>query len=67
MLDTGRATAQSQLEAYQVEMLGGIETLKSMGATDRAYARWSGLYVDALNRSIVPWRWTVVRPHGHGS
>ncbi|MET0339938.1 MAG: peptidase domain-containing ABC transporter [Polyangiales bacterium] len=46
-------SAQSQLEAYQVEMLSGIETIKSMGATDRAHARWSNLYVDALNRSIV--------------
>jgi ABC-type bacteriocin/lantibiotic exporter with double-glycine peptidase domain len=44
--------AQSRLEAYQVEMLSGIETLKSMGATDRSMARWSDLYVDALNRSI---------------
>jgi ATP-binding cassette subfamily B protein len=44
--------AQSRLEAYQVEMLSGIETLKSMGATDRSMARWSDLYVDSLNRSI---------------
>jgi ATP-binding cassette, subfamily B, bacterial len=45
--------AQSQLEAYQVEMLGGMETLKSMGATDRAYSRWSNLYVGALNRTVL--------------
>jgi ATP-binding cassette, subfamily B, bacterial len=45
--------AQSQLEAYQVEMLSGIETLKSMGATDRTLSRWSDLYVAALNRAIA--------------
>lgn len=45
--------AQSQLSAYQVEMLNGIETLKSMGATDRSFSRWSDLYVNALNRSIA--------------
>ncbi len=45
--------AQSQLEAYQVEMLSGVETLKSMGATDRSLSRWSDLYVSSLNRSIA--------------
>jgi ABC-type bacteriocin/lantibiotic exporter with double-glycine peptidase domain len=45
--------AQSQLEGYQVEMLSGIETLKSMGATDRSLSRGSDLYVNALNRSIA--------------
>jgi ATP-binding cassette, subfamily B, bacterial len=45
--------AQSRLEAYQVEMLAGIEALKSMGATDRSLARWSDLYVNTLNRSIA--------------
>ncbi|MET0387231.1 MAG: peptidase domain-containing ABC transporter [Polyangiales bacterium] len=45
--------AQSRLEAYQVEMLSGIETLKSMGATDRSLSRWSDLYVASLNRAIA--------------
>jgi ABC-type bacteriocin/lantibiotic exporter with double-glycine peptidase domain len=45
--------AQAQLEASQVEMLSGIETLKAMGATDRALSRWSDLYVNTLNRSIA--------------
>jgi ATP-binding cassette, subfamily B, bacterial len=45
--------ARSQLEAYQVEMLSGVETLKSMGATDRSFSRWSDLYVNSLNRSIA--------------
>jgi ATP-binding cassette, subfamily B, bacterial len=46
-------TAQAQLEATQVEMLAGMETLKAMGATDRALSRWSDLYVNTLNRSIA--------------
>lgn len=45
--------AQAQLEATQVEMLAGMEVLKSMGATDRALSRWSDLYVNTLNRSIA--------------
>lgn len=45
--------AQSQLAAYQVEMLSGIEVVKSMGATDRTFSRWSDLYVNTLNRSIT--------------
>ncbi|MDD9940990.1 MAG: peptidase domain-containing ABC transporter [Myxococcales bacterium] len=45
--------AQAQLEGYQVEILSGIETLKSMGATDRSMSRWSDLYVSTLNRSIA--------------
>ncbi|MGH7269866.1 MAG: ABC transporter transmembrane domain-containing protein, partial [Polyangiaceae bacterium] len=45
--------AQSRLEGYQVEMLSGMETLKAMGGSDRAAARWSDLYVDVLNRSLA--------------
>lgn len=45
--------AQSRLEGYQVEMLSGIEVLKSMGATDKTLYRWADLYVDSLNRSIA--------------
>ncbi len=45
--------AQARLEAYQVELLSGIETLKAMGGTARANQRWGDLYVDVLNRSIV--------------
>jgi ATP-binding cassette, subfamily B, bacterial len=44
---------QARLEAYQVEMLAGIETLKSMGAGPRATSRWTDLYVDVLNSSLA--------------
>lgn len=44
--------AQARTSAYEVEMLGGIETLKSMGAEYRAVNRWSNLFVDGLNISL---------------
>lgn len=44
--------AQSQLEGYQVEMLAGVETLKSMGAEQKATERWTDLYVNVLNASL---------------
>ena len=52
-LMTEGLVAQSRLEGYQVEMLAGIETLKSMGAGPRATARWTDLYVDVLNSSLA--------------
>jgi ATP-binding cassette, subfamily B, bacterial len=45
-------SAQSRLEAFQVEMLNGIEPIKAMAVTDRAGSRWGDLYIDALNRSL---------------
>lgn len=36
----------------QVEMLTGMETLKSMGLEDRAAENWSSVFVDGLNISI---------------
>jgi ABC-type bacteriocin/lantibiotic exporter with double-glycine peptidase domain len=52
LLVTENLAAQARLEGYQVEMLSGIETLKSMGATERTLTRWNDLYVNSLNRSI---------------
>ncbi|MEM8930843.1 MAG: peptidase domain-containing ABC transporter [Acidobacteriota bacterium] len=43
---------QSRSENYQVEMLGGMESLKSLGAERRAAETWSHLYVDTLNVAI---------------
>ncbi|MCH9680288.1 MAG: peptidase domain-containing ABC transporter, partial [Deltaproteobacteria bacterium] len=43
---------QAKRSSYEVEMLTGIETLKSMGAEYRAVDRWSNLFVDALNVSL---------------
>lgn len=44
--------AQSRSEAYLVELLSGIETLKSLGAERRAVEHWSHLFVDQLNVSL---------------
>jgi ATP-binding cassette subfamily B protein len=46
-------SAQARLEAYQVEMLAGVETLKAMGATERSMQRWGDLYVSSLNRAVA--------------
>lgn len=43
---------QAKTSSYEVEMLSGIETLKSMGAEYRALDRWSNLFVDGLNVSL---------------
>ncbi|MFY0533124.1 peptidase domain-containing ABC transporter [Nannocystis pusilla] len=43
---------QAKTSSYEVEMLTGIETLKSMGAEYRAVDRWSNLFVDSLNVSL---------------
>jgi ATP-binding cassette subfamily B protein len=44
--------AQARAQSYLVELIGGIETLKSMGAEDRAVEHWSDLFVDELNVSL---------------
>ena len=45
--------AQARLEAYQVELLASVETLKSMGAIERSSQRWGDLYVSSLNRAVA--------------
>jgi ATP-binding cassette subfamily B protein len=52
-LMTEGLAVQARLEAYQVEMLAGVETLKSMGAGQRATARWTDLYVNVLNAALA--------------
>ncbi|MCP4656632.1 MAG: peptidase domain-containing ABC transporter, partial [bacterium] len=44
---------QANSRNYQVQMLAGIETLKSMGAERRAVEHWSNLFVDELNVSLA--------------
>jgi ABC-type bacteriocin/lantibiotic exporter with double-glycine peptidase domain len=44
--------AEARSQAYQVEFLTGMETLKAMGGEHRAVDRWSGLFVDVLNISL---------------
>ena len=45
--------AQASSQAYQVQMLAGIETLKASGTEQRAVEHWSHLFVDTLNVSIA--------------
>jgi ABC-type bacteriocin/lantibiotic exporter with double-glycine peptidase domain len=44
--------AEARSEAYQVELLTGMETLKAMGGEHRAVGHWSGMFVDVLNVSL---------------
>lgn len=43
---------QALSRSYQVQMLAGIETLKSLGAEQRAVEQWSNLFVDELNVTL---------------
>lgn len=43
---------EASSRSYQVEMLSGIETLKSLGAERRAVEHWSNLFADELNVAI---------------
>ena len=43
---------QADSSSYQVQMLEGIESLKSAGAEQHAVERWSNLFVDTLNVSV---------------
>lgn len=44
--------AQARSDGRLVEILTGIETLKSLGAERRAVEQWSNLFVDQLNVSL---------------
>lgn len=44
---------QADSRGYQVQMLTGIETLKTMGAEQRAVEHWSHLFVDELNVTLA--------------
>ncbi len=44
---------QAASQAYQVQMLAGMETLKASGAEHRSVEHWSNLFVDTLNVSLA--------------
>jgi ATP-binding cassette subfamily B protein len=50
---------QARSQSFLVEMLNGMETLKSSAAEGRAVERWSNLYVDELNVSLDRGRLTA--------
>jgi ATP-binding cassette, subfamily B, bacterial len=51
---------QAASQAYQVQMLAGMETLKAGGSELRAVEHWSNLFVDTLNVSLARGRLTAV-------
>ena len=51
---------QARSQSHEVEMLGGIETLKALGCEQRAVDRWADLYVDMLNVSVARGRLSAV-------
>ncbi len=44
---------QARSRSYQVQMLAAIETLKAIGAEQRAVEQWSHLFTDELNVSLA--------------
>jgi len=44
--------AQARTSSYEVEMLGAMETLKSMGSETRAVEGWSHLFIDSLDVAL---------------
>ncbi len=44
--------AQAKSQGYLVQLMAGIETLKSAGCEHRAVEHWSNLFVDELNVSL---------------
>lgn len=58
MSETLQAQARSQ--SYMVQLLNGIETLKSVGAEARGVAQWSNLFVDEVNASLARGRLNAV-------
>jgi ATP-binding cassette, subfamily B, bacterial len=55
-LSSGLLAAQARSRSFQVQMLGGIETLKAAGAEKRAVEQWSDLFVDELNVAVAQGR-----------
>ncbi|HWM92096.1 MAG TPA: peptidase domain-containing ABC transporter [Thermoanaerobaculia bacterium] len=48
----GSLRAESDANAFQVQLLGGIEIFKAIGAESRALSHWSGLFTRVLNASL---------------
>ncbi len=56
--------AQARSQGYLVQLVGGIETLKTAGAEPRAVEHWSNLFVDELNVSLQRGRLSAVVDSG---
>ena len=51
---------QAMSRGYQVQLFAGIETLKSIGAEERAVEQWSNLFIDELNVSLARGRLNAI-------
>jgi ATP-binding cassette subfamily B protein len=51
--------SQSKAQSYLLQLLAGVETLKSSGVEDRAVEQWSNLFVDEMNISLRRGRLTA--------
>jgi ABC-type bacteriocin/lantibiotic exporter with double-glycine peptidase domain len=60
MLMSQDLESQARAQSYLVQMLVGIETLKTAGAEDRALEHWANLYVDGLNVALSRGRTSAV-------
>src|SRR5262249_36521648 len=60
MLMSQDLESQARAQSYLVQMLVGIETLKTSGAEDRALEHWANLYVDGLNVALSRSRTSAV-------
>jgi ATP-binding cassette subfamily B protein len=45
-------TAQARSQGYLVQILAGVETLKSVGAEERAVSEWTNYFVDEVNTTL---------------
>ena len=52
--------AEAEANAFQAQLLSGIETYKAIGAEPRALAHWSNLFARVLNASVARGRLQAV-------
>src|SRR5262249_34665802 len=52
--------AQARSQSYEVQIMAGIETLKSSGLEHRAVEHWSHLFVDLMNVSLKRGRLSAI-------
>ncbi len=59
--------AEAEANAFQAQLLSGIETYKAIGAEPRALAHWSNLFARVLNASLARGRLQALVDSGLGA
>jgi ATP-binding cassette subfamily B protein len=59
--------AEAEANAFQAQLLSGIETYKAIGAEPRALAHWSNLFARVLNASVARGRLQALVDSGLGA